>query len=87
LGRGAGSHMAARVFADFMKVALKDEKNQPFAVPDGLTFMRVNRRSGASASVDQSDIIIQEAFKAGQKPNPAPRKNSPDTNAVVGGIF
>ena len=32
LGKGAGSHMAARVFADFMKQALKDEKSQPFAV-------------------------------------------------------
>ncbi len=87
LGRGAGSHMAARVFADFMRVALKDEKNQPFAVPDGLTFMRVNRRSGAAASADPNGTIIQEVFKQGQKPNPVPQKNSPDTSAVVGGIF
>ncbi|MEE1111143.1 MAG: penicillin-binding transpeptidase domain-containing protein, partial [Alphaproteobacteria bacterium] len=34
LGKGAGSHMAARVFADFMRVALAGKKNQPFAVPD-----------------------------------------------------
>lgn len=87
LGHGAGSHMAARVFADFMRVALKDEKNQPFAVPDGLTFMRVNRRSGAAASADPNGTIIQEVFKQGQKPNPVPQKNSPDTSAVVGGIF
>jgi penicillin-binding protein 1A len=87
LGRGAGSHMAARVFADFMRVALKDEKNQPFSVPDGMTFMRVNRRSGASASADPNGTIIQEAFKQGQKPNPAPKKTASDTNAVVGGIF
>ena len=87
LGRGAGSHMAARVFADFMRVALKDEKNQPFSVPDGMTFMRVNRRSGASASADPNGTIIQEVFKQGQKPNPAPKKTASDTNAVVGGIF
>ena len=54
--------MAARVFADFMRVALQDEKNQPFSVPDGMTFMRVNRRSGASAASDPNGMIIQEVF-------------------------
>ncbi len=87
LGKGAGSHMAARVFADFMRVALENEKNQPFPVPDGLTFMRVNRRSGASASVDPDGTIITEAFKIGQKPNPAPRRSTMDTSPVVGGVF
>lgn len=87
LGRGAGSHMAARVFADFMRVALADEKNQPFAVPDGLTFMRVNRRSGASAASDPDGTIIQEAFKPGQSPNPAPRKSVAGFSPVVGGVF
>ena len=87
LGRGAGSHMAARVFADFMKVALANEKNQPFAVPDGLTFMRVNRRSGASATSDPEGVIIQEAFKPGQKPNSAPHKKAPGQSPVVGGVF
>ena len=87
LGRGAGSHMAARVFADFMTVALANEKNQPFAVPDGLTFVRVNRRSGAAASADPSGTIIQEAFKPGQTPNPAPKQHSQQSSAVVGGVF
>ena len=87
LGRGAGSHMAARVFADFMKEALKNEKNQPFAVPNGMTFMRVNRRSGAAAFDDPDGQIIQEVFKAGQSPNPAPKKIQTDLKPVVGGIF
>ena len=87
LGKGAGSHMAARVFADFMRVALENEKNQPFPVPDGLSFVRVNRRSGASASVDPEGTIITEAFKIGQKPNPAPRRSTMDTSPVVGGVF
>ena len=87
LGRGAGSHMAARVFADFMRVALADTKNQPFSVPDGMTFMRVNRRSGASASDDPSGTIIQEAFKPGQYPNPAPKQAATQQRAVVGGVF
>jgi len=87
LGRGAGSHMAARVFADFMKTALQNDKNQPFSVPDGLTFMRVNRRSGAAAADDPDGMIITEAFKSGQRPNPAPQKVRAAYNPIVGGVF
>ncbi len=87
LGQGAGSHMAARVFSEFMTAALAGEKNQPFAVPDGMTFMRVNRRSGAAAAADPNGIIITEAFKAGQKPNPAPRAPEKSAAPAVGGVF
>ena len=87
LGKGAGSHMAARVFADFMKVALANKKNQPFSVPDGLRFVRVNRRSGAAAADDPTGTIIQEAFKVGQYPNPRPESNQERPSAVVGGVF
>lgn len=87
LGRGAGSHQAARVFAEFMTTALAGQKNQPFSVPDGLTFVRVNRRSGAVAASDPDGVIITEAFKAGQKPNPAPAARRAESNPVVGGVF
>ncbi len=87
LGKGAGSHMAARAFADFMSVALANEKNQPFAVPDGLNFVRVNRATGVSAAEDPSGTIITEAFKPGQGPNPVKVNNPEQSNAVVGGIF
>lgn len=87
LGRGAGSHQAARVFAEFMTTALGGQKNQPFSVPDGLTFVRVNRRSGAAAASDPDGVIITEAFKAGQKPNPAPAARRAESNPVVGGVF
>ena len=87
LGKGAGSHMAARVFADFMRVALDGETNQPFPVPGGLSFVRVNRRTGAAASSDPDGIIITEAFKIGQKPNPAPSRKTVESSPVVGGVF
>ncbi len=87
LGRGAGSHMAARTFADFMTVALANDKDQPFSVPDGLTFMRVNRRSGASAADDPNGTIITEAFKPGQHPNPAPQAAARESGLAVGGVF
>lgn len=87
LGKGAGSHMAARVFADFMKVALRDESNQPFAVPDGLTIVRVNRSNGVAASQDPNGMIINEFFKPGQTPNKAQHVEKQVEQAVVGGIF
>ena len=87
LGRGAGSHQAARVFADFMRVALAGQKNQPFAVPDGLTFVRVNRRSGASAAADPDGTIITEAFKPGQSPNLVPVRSRTNKKPIVGGVF
>jgi len=87
LGKGSGSHMAARAFADFMSVVLANEKNQPFAVPDGLNFVRVNRSNGVSAAEDPSGMIITEAFKPGQAPNPLKKDTSDQSSAVVGGIF
>ncbi len=88
LGKGAGSHMAAKAFSDFMTVALENEKNQPFSVPDGLNFVRVNRRSGASAAEDPEGTIVIEAFKPGQRPNPVVRQSDNTTpSAVVGGVF
>ncbi len=87
LGAGAGSHMAARVFSDFMTVALKNESNQPFAVPDGMTFVRVNRNNGVAAVHDSDGIIINEVFKAGQKPNPPHTNEQQNNTLMLGNIF
>jgi len=87
LGHGAGSHMAARVFSDFMRVALKDERNQPFSVPDGMTFVRVNRNTGVAAAQDPDGMIINEVFKPGQSPNKPQYIKEETEKAVVGGIF
>ena len=87
LGKGAGSHMAAAAFADFMKTVLANEKNQPFAVPDGLKFVRVNRKTGVAATEDPDGMIIQEAFKLDQAPNPKRTVEQAQSTAVVGGIF
>ena len=87
LGKGSGSHMAARVFADFMRVALENETNQPFPIPDGLNFVRVSRRTGAPASTDPEGTIITEAFKIGQKPNAAPNRGGSENSPIVGGVF
>ena len=70
-----------------MKVALDGEKNQPFSVPDGLTFVRVNRNSGVGAADDPNGTIILEAFKSGQKPNVSLKTKQETQQAVLGGIF
>jgi penicillin-binding protein 1A len=89
LGNGTGSFMAARVFSDFMKVALAGDENRPFPVPDGMEFRRVNRGDGQSAQDSPDGTIISEAFKPGQKPNPKKttdyRNNAPEVE--LGGVF
>ena len=87
IGHGAGSHMAARVFADFMREALKGESNQPFPVPDGLSFVRVNRNTGVAASQDPDGVIITEVFKPGQAPNKPQNVKEQSEKTAVGGIF
>ncbi len=97
LGKGTGSYTAAHVFSDFMTPALANQKNQPFSVPDGLHFVRVNRATGVAANRDPNGVIITEAFKPNQGPNVSvttePVIINVDGDAVtqsvptVGGVF
>jgi penicillin-binding protein 1A len=87
LGPGAGSHMAATVFSEFMTAALAGAADKPFAVPDGLTFVRVNRATGVAATDEPTGTIITEVFKPDQKPNPPRAVRAAESAAVVGGVF
>ncbi|WP_320144806.1 penicillin-binding protein 1A [uncultured Cohaesibacter sp.] len=76
MGRAAsGGHLAAPIFAEFMKVALKDKPKKPFKVPEGIELIPIDRRTGLRASA-QSDGVILEAFKPGTLP--------PDSYSVIG---
>ncbi|MCL2338533.1 MAG: PBP1A family penicillin-binding protein [Proteobacteria bacterium] len=91
MGTGAGSYIPASVFSQFMTVALAGQKDQPFSVPNGLNFVRVNRATGIAASNDPVGVIITEVFKPGQGPN-SPTAFHQSTggdsgNAVVGQVF
>jgi len=92
MGAGAGSHMAAKVFSDFMTVALANTKDQPFSVPNGIEFRRVNRQTGTPAAGSDGQVI-NEAFKRGQKPNQPSVHNQQTTSegyqqpVEVGGVF
>ena len=50
LGKGAtGGHVAAPIFANFMKMALADKKAVPFRIPPGIKLVRVSLRTGLRA--------------------------------------
>ena len=69
MGRGAtGGGLAAPVFVDFMKEALKGKKVADFKVPEGMELIAVNRKTGMRASGSGPDVIM-EAFKPGTGPS------------------
>lgn len=63
----SGGGLAAPIFIDFMKTALQDGTAKDFDIPEGLTFMAVDRRSGRLSS-EGSPGAIMEAFKPGTAP-------------------
>lgn len=63
----SGGGLAAPVFIDFMKVALKGKPVAEFQVPEGMTFESVDRRTGRRVA-DGSPGSIREAFKPGTSP-------------------
>jgi penicillin-binding protein 1A len=73
LGKGeTGGHVAAPIFRDFMKATIGDKPAVPFRIPPGITFMRVNLKSGQLASGDDDQGTILEAFKEGTQPGSGP---------------
>ena len=49
-----------------MQVVLKDKKDVAFRVPEGVSFVRVNRETGKPATVmDNNFNVILEAFREG----------------------
>ncbi len=62
-----GGAVAAPLFREFMKVALKDKAATPFRIPPGISFVRVNYETGKPASPGDK-LVILEAFKQGTSP-------------------
>lgn len=68
LGRGmTGGQLAAPVFNAFMNEAVKGTPPTHFIVPDGLTRIAVNRKTGMQAMAGDPDAI-DEYFKPGTGP-------------------
>jgi penicillin-binding protein 1A len=76
MGKGqTGGVLAAPIFTEFMKVALKDAPPKEFQVPPGLELVPIDRRTGLQASGGGEGVIL-EAFKPGTAP--------PSTFSVIG---
>lgn len=68
MGRGStGGQLAAPIFAAFMEEALKEKPPVEFRVPEGVTLIPINRKSGLQASAGGDNTIL-EAFKPGTAP-------------------
>lgn len=68
LGRGStGGSLAAPIFGEFMQLATKGKPPGKFFVPEGMSFIPVNRTTGMFALEGEPDTII-EAFKPGTGP-------------------
>ncbi|KAB0681819.1 penicillin-binding protein 1A [Aureimonas leprariae] len=66
LGHGqTGGGLAAPIFTDFMKVALAGRPPVDFKVPEGMTLVSINRKTGMAA---EGEGTITEAFKPGTGP-------------------
>ena len=69
LGHGEfGGIIAAPIFRDFFKLALKDKPATPFRIPDGIKQVRINRQTGQRAAPGDPSAIM-ENFKPGTEPS------------------
>ncbi len=68
MGHGeTGGELAAPIFADFFKMALKDKPAVPFRTPPDIRQVRVNKRTGQRTDPNDPDAIT-EYFKPGTEP-------------------
>lgn len=65
--RETGGGVAAPMFRDFMKEALKSRPATPFRVPPGVSLVRVEHDTGRPAQPGDRHVIL-EAFKTGTSP-------------------
>lgn len=92
-GWAQGGTVAAPIWLDFAKEALKDAPKPQFVAPPGLRFVKVNRKTGKLANYDAPEVIW-EAFKPGLEPRryvslSGPQIVQSDTEFVetMGGIY
>lgn len=62
-----GSTVAAPIFIEFMKQALKGKPVIPFRIPEGIRLVRVNAVTGQPARPGEKNVIL-EAFLPGTEP-------------------
>jgi penicillin-binding protein 1A len=69
MGNASGGGLCAPVFQEFMEPVIERFGGGPFAVPEGCTFLKIDRFSGARLPEDASgDNVVSECFRAGEEP-------------------
>lgn len=63
-----GSRAASPIWVDFMKNALKDRPVEEFEVPENITFVKIDAKTGLLPSKECGDNIIEEVFVKGTEP-------------------
>ena len=63
----SGSQAALPIWTSFMKRALAGHRNIPFSVPDGVTFVEIDKETGGRAG-PFCDKVFNEAFLVGTEP-------------------
>ncbi|MEQ1942507.1 penicillin-binding protein 1A [Mesorhizobium sp. VNQ89] len=85
LGKGTtGGGLAAPIFKEFMAEALKDTPPTEFQVPEGMTLIAINRKTGMRANEGEAGTIM-EAFKPGTGPADSYWVIGMDGGGAVGG--
>ena len=64
----SGSQAALPIWTAFMKRALAGHRNQPFHVPDGVSFVEIDKDTGQRAG-PFCEHVFNEAFLVGSEPN------------------
>lgn len=77
LGRGeVGGKSALPIWLEYMKMAHQDIPARGFPVPDGVTFVNIDNKTGQLASPSSKEVVRQ-AFREGTEPTTqtSPQKN------------
>jgi penicillin-binding protein 1A len=87
-----GSKAAGPIWTEFMKNALADKPMRPFAIPEGITFVRIDADTGLLPTKQTKKTII-ESFIPGTEPQNTKQKyqykqNEPNNKGInLQGIF
>jgi len=71
MGKGmTGGVLAAPIFTEFMKVALKDAPPKEFQVPPGIELIPIDRRTGLRAQAGGDGVILEASSRAPRRRRP-----------------
>jgi len=74
-----GSGAAAPIWVDYMKEIYKDRPVEDFPIPKGITFTRIDARSGLLAPPKQEEDVIFECFREGTAPKEFATQITPES--------